>query len=242
MARYQWIMNADTAAVFCQGLTKAYGSREARTRALVGVDLAIARGEVAMIMGPSGCGKTTLLSLIAGLLDADTGLCQVCGEVAANLSPSARARFRRRRLGFVFQSFNLLPALTAAQNVAVTPILNGVPRGEAEALAMEALARVGLGDCGGRLPRQLSGGQQQRVAIARAIVHRPPVILCDEPTSALDHDAGQQVMTVLTDQARALGAALVVVTHDPRIARFADRIVRMEDGRIVADGAALVAA
>jgi putative ABC transport system ATP-binding protein len=232
----------DTAAIACQGLAKAYGPREARTRALAGVDLVIARGEVAMIMGPSGCGKTTLLSLIAGLLDADAGQCRVCGEVAAELSATGRARFRRRRLGFVFQAFNLLPALTAAQNVAVTPILNGVPRREAEALAVEALARVGLGDCAGRLPRQLSGGQQQRVAIARAIVHRPPVILCDEPTSALDHDAGQQVMTVLTGQARDLGAALVVVTHDPRIAHFADRIVRMEDGRIVADGAALVAA
>jgi putative ABC transport system ATP-binding protein len=229
-------------AISCHGLAKAYGPRDARTRALDGVDLVIARGEVAMIMGPSGCGKTTLLSLIAGLLDADAGQCTVCGEVAADLSPSARARFRRSRLGFVFQAFNLLPALTAAQNVAVTPILGGVPRREAEALATEALGRVGLGDCAGRLPRQLSGGQQQRVAIARAIVHRPPVILCDEPTSALDHDAGQQMMTVLTDQARMLGAALVVVTHDPRIAHFAERIVRMEDGRVVADGAVLVAA
>ncbi len=222
-------------AVSCRGLTKSYGAGEARVAALRGVDLDVALGEVLMLMGPSGCGKTTLLSIIASLLDADAGTCAIGGADTGGMSRTARAALRAAKLGFVFQAFNLLSALTARENVSVPLLLAGTARHDAEAAADEALAAVGLGDRLDHFPRQLSGGQQQRVAVARAIVHKPAVLLCDEPTSALDHDAGQQVMGVLTARVRSLGAALLVVTHDPRIAPFADRIVRMEDGRIVAD-------
>lgn len=190
-----------------------------------------------MLMGPSGCGKTTLLSIIATLLDADSGAVLIAGTDVGALGQKSRAAVRGTLLGFVFQSFNLLPALTARQNASVPLLLAGVSRARAESRAGDALGAVGLGDRLDHLPRQLSGGQQQRVTIARAIVHKPAVLLCDEPTSALDHGAGQQVMGVLREQVRALGAALLVVTHDPRIEPFADRVVRMEDGRIVADRA-----
>ena len=228
-------LRAAALAVSCRALAKSYGSGEARVAALRGVDLDLSRGEVLMLMGPSGCGKTTLLSIMATLLDPDTGSCVVGGTDVGATRPTARAALRATTLGFVFQAFNLLPALTARQNVSVPLLLGGVARRAAEAAAADALDAVGLGDRLERLPGQLSGGQQQRVAIARAIVHKPAVLLCDEPTSALDHEVGQQVMEVLTAQVRALGAALLVVTHDPRIAGYADRIVRMEDGRIVAD-------
>lgn len=228
---------ADAPAVSCRGLTKSYGTGEARVAALRGIDLDVAPGEVLMLMGPSGCGKTTLLSIAASLLDPDAGTCAIAGIDTAGLRRRERAALRAAKLGFVFQAFNLLPALTACENVSVPLLLAGTARREAESLAADALAAVGLGDRMGHHPRQLSGGQQQRVAIARAIVHQPAVLLCDEPTSALDHDTGQQIMRVLTDRVRSLLAALLVVTHDARILPFADRTVRMEDGRILADDA-----
>ncbi|WP_287980355.1 ABC transporter ATP-binding protein [Sphingomonas sp.] len=220
-------------AIACRGVTRSFGKGEARVAALRGVDLDVNAGEIVLLSGPSGCGKTTLLSIIATLLDADDGEVAIAGEPTTMLPPPSRAALRARLIGFVFQSFNLLPALDARQNVSVPLLLAGSGRDAAERRAGEALAAVDLADRAGHLPRQLSGGQQQRVAIARAIVHRPAVLLCDEPTSALDHDTGQQVMTVLRDQARAQGAALLVVSHDPRIEPFADRVIRMEDGRVV---------
>lgn len=233
--------SAAGSAISCRKLAKAFGSGEARVAALRGVSLDVAAGEAVMLMGPSGCGKTTLLSIIATLLDADDGAVSIAGTDVGALGRKPRAALRAAMLGFVFQSFNLLPALTARQNASIPLLLAGMPRAHAEAAASEALGAVGLGDRLDHLPRQLSGGQQQRVAIARAIVHKPAVLLCDEPTSALDHDAGQQVMGVLRSQMRELGAALLVVTHDLRIAPFADRIVNMEDGRVVADRARDVA-
>jgi putative ABC transport system ATP-binding protein len=221
--------------VSCRALAKSYGTCEARVAALREVDLDACRGEVVMLMGPSGCGKTTLLSIVAALLDADAGSVSVAGTELTGLGGKARVSFRARLLGFVFQTFNLLPALTARENASVPLLLAGVGHDAAERAAGEALAWVGLGDRLDHLPRQLSGGQQQRVAIARTIVHKPALLLCDEPTSALDHDSGQQVMGVLRAQADALCAALLVVTHDPRIEPFADRVVRMEDGRITTD-------
>ena len=217
----------------CTGLVKRYGRGATAVHALRRVDLAVAAGEIVMLTGPSGCGKTTLLSILATLLDADDGYVTIDGVDTGSLARAGRAAFRAARLGFVFQSFNLLPALSAVQNVSVPLRLAGAARAEAEASAATTLAAVGLADRATHLPAQLSGGQQQRVAIARAIVHRPKVLLCDEPTSALDHDSGQQVMALLAARARALDAALLVVTHDPRIEHVADRVIQMEDGRIV---------
>jgi len=228
---------AGSPAIACRAVAKGFGTGEARVAALRGVDLDVAAGEIVLLTGPSGCGKTTLLSIIAMLLNTDEGEVTIAGTAISALASAERTALRARKLGFVFQSFNLLPALTALHNVSVPLLLTGTPRAQAEEAAADALAAVGLADRTGHPPAQLSGGQRQRVAIARAIVHAPAVLLCDEPTSALDHDSGQQVMEVLRARARELGASLLIVTHDPRIEPFADRIVRMEDGRILPEQA-----
>ncbi|MDE3153801.1 MAG: ABC transporter ATP-binding protein [Acidobacteriota bacterium] len=201
--------------------------------ALRGVDLDVRYGELLMIVGPSGCGKTTLVSVIAGVLDRDGGHCEVLGRDFQQMDEKARARFRRGSLGFVFQLFNLLPALNAIENVSVPLLIAGVDREQAERRAEEALRAVDLGERLRALPATLSGGQQQRIAVARALVHHPSLIVCDEPTSNLDHVTGQMLMDLLRGVARSPDRALVVVTHDPRIFGFADRIARMDDGRIV---------
>ena len=219
-------------AVRCRGLAKSYGEGDAVVPALRGVDLDVRRGELLMLVGPSGCGKTTLISIITAILDPDAGRCEVLGEQPARMEEAARARFRGRSIGFVFQAFNLLPALTALENVSVPLLLLGLGRREAQARARTVLESVGLGERVDALPARLSGGQQQRVAIARAVVHAPELIVCDEPTSNLDHQAGQDMMALLRDVARSPERALVVVTHDPRIFDFADRTAHMEDGRI----------
>ncbi len=219
-------------AVTCKGVTKAYGLGADRVPALRGIDLEVAPGELLMLVGPSGCGKTTLISVIAGILDQDEGEVRVFGADLRNAKQRERTRFRGRNVGFVFQAFNLLPALSAAENVAVPLLILGVPRREALARAQATLERVGLGERTRSLPAQLSGGQQQRVAIARALVHEPRLIVCDEPTSSLDHETGHKVMQILREVALSQERALVVVTHDARIFEFADRIARMDDGRI----------
>ena len=226
-------MSTPELAVHCRGLTKRYGEGDAATMALRGVDLDVRTGELLLLVGPSGCGKTTLVSIITAILEPDDGTCEVFGEDLRHLPEAARARFRGLNVGFVFQAFNLLPALTALQNVSVPLILQGLPRQEAESRARKTLDELGLGDKSGALPAKLSGGQQQRVAIARSIVHGPRLLVCDEPTSNLDAKAGHDMMTVLRDLGRAPGRALIVVTHDPRITSYADRIAHMEDGRIV---------
>jgi putative ABC transport system ATP-binding protein len=220
-------------AVYCRGVTKAFSTGGTKVHALRGVDLEIAAGELMMLVGPSGCGKTTLISVIAGILDRDEGACEVFGEDFAQMSAGQKTRFRGHTVGFVFQQFNLLPALTAAQNVAVPLLINGTPHGVAIKKANELLGRVGLGDRTTSLPKNLSGGQQQRVAIARALVHDPRLIVCDEPTSALDHQTGHVVMRLLKNVALGEGRTLVIVTHDARIFGFADRLAKMDDGRIV---------
>jgi len=186
-----------------------------------------------MIVGPSGCGKTTLISVIAGILDQDSGQCQVLGQDWKQLGPAERARFRGLSIGFVFQLFNLLPALNAVENVSVPLLINGMDRNKAEALAEAVLEAVSLGSRPDALPGKLSGGQQQRVAIARALVHEPKLIVCDEPTSNLDHETGREVMNNLRGVAKNPNRALIVVTHDPRIFEFADRIAHMDDGKII---------
>jgi putative ABC transport system ATP-binding protein len=220
-------------AVQCRGVTKTYGTGDARVTALSGIDLEVRRGELLMVVGPSGCGKTTLISVIAGILDQDSGQCEVLGHDLKDMGQRERARFRGLSIGFVFQLFNLLPALNAVENVSIPLLINGIARKNAEARAEEVLEAVSLGSRLDALPGKLSGGQQQRVAIARALVHEPKLIVCDEPTSNLDHVTGRSVMELLRGVARRPDRALIVVTHDPRIFEFADRIARMDDGKIV---------
>lgn len=220
-------------AVRCRGVTKSYGAGDASVMALRGIDLDVRRGELLMVVGPSGCGKTTLISVIAGILDQDSGQCEVLGQNLARMDKGERARFRGVSIGFVFQLFNLLPALNAVENVSVPLLINGMARMNAEARAEEVLAAVNLGSRLDALPGKLSGGQQQRVAIARALVHEPRLIVCDEPTSNLDHVTGHSTMELLRDVAKNPDRALIVVTHDPRIFEFADRIARMDDGKII---------
>ena len=185
-----------------------------------------------MLVGPSGCGKTTLISVIAGILDQDEGECRVFGSDLRHMGGGEKTRYRGRNIGFVFQQFNLLPTLTAAQNVAVPLMINGQRPAAAIKHATEALDRVALADRGKSLPAELSGGQQQRVAIARALVHNPKLIVCDEPTSSLDHETGHKVMELLRNVAVDADRSLIIVTHDARIFQFADRIAKMDDGRI----------
>jgi putative ABC transport system ATP-binding protein len=220
-------------AVRCRGLTKTYGTGDASVMALRGIDLDVVRGELLMVVGPSGCGKTTLISVVAAILGQDSGECQVLGRDLKNMGAKERTQFRGESIGYVFQMFNLLPALSAVENVSLPLLINGAPRREAESRAEEALETVGLGARRDALPSHLSGGQQQRVAIARALVHNPKLIVCDEPTSNLDHVAGRTMMELLRSAARNPERALVVVTHDPRIFDFADRIAHMDDGKII---------
>jgi putative ABC transport system ATP-binding protein len=220
-------------AVRCRGVTKTYGAGDASVMALRGIDLDVRRGELLMVVGPSGCGKTTLISVIAGILDQDSGQCEVFGHDFKDMDQRARAHFRGLSIGFVFQLFNLLPALNAVENVSVPLLINGMARKNAEARAEEILKTVRLGTRLDALPGKLSGGQQQRVAIARALVHEPKLIVCDEPTSNLDHVTGRSMMELLRDVAKSPDRALIVVTHDPRIFEFADRIAHMDDGKIL---------
>jgi putative ABC transport system ATP-binding protein len=224
---------SDEIAVACQNLTKSFGDADNPVMALRGVDLAVKRGEMMMLVGPSGCGKTTLISIIAGILRPDGGQCQVLGADLAALPARRSIGFRGKNIGFIFQSFNLLPSLTIAENVAIPLIINGMKRPLANAKAAEILGEVGLGKRIDAMPSELSGGQQQRVAIARALVHEPAILVCDEPTSALDHVTGEQIMGLLRQATRQRHATLIIVTHDNRIFPFADRIARMDDGRIM---------
>lgn len=220
-------------AIHCKGVTKTYGSGDAEVKALRGVDLDVHTNELMMLVGPSGSGKTTLISVIAGILDHDAGDCIVFEQDFKHMGDRKRTKYRGANIGFVFQAFNLLPTLNAAENVAVPLLINGMARPKAIAKAREFLDLVGLGNRWKSLPSQLSGGQQQRVAIARAIVHDPKIVVCDEPTSALDHETGHKIMELLREVAIRADRALVIVTHDARIFEFSDRIARMDDGHII---------
>ncbi len=223
---------ANKIAVQCRNVTKTYVTGTTKVHALRGIDLDVPTGELMMLVGPSGCGKTTLISVIAGILDQDGGECTVFDHDFKQMKQGDKTRYRGETIGFVFQAFNLLPTLNAAENVSVPLLINGVPRKQAVERAKEMLARVGLGDRSRSMPNQLSGGQQQRVAIARALVHGPKLIVCDEPTSALDHETGHKVMELLREVALGDDRALVIVTHDARIFEFADRIAKMDDGHV----------
>ena len=215
------------------GVARVLGSGAGQVQALRGVDLALAAGELALLMGPSGSGKTTLLSILGCMLRPSEGVVRVCGHATGPLDAEGLARLRRRHIGFVFQSYHLFPTLTAAENVRIALDLRGVPARTAKAKVRDALADVGLSHKAASYPRALSGGEQQRVAIARAIVAEPSAILADEPTAALDGKNGQAIMRLIQRIAKAHGRASLVVTHDVRLLPFADRIVHIEDGRIV---------
>lgn len=220
-------------AVRVSDLTHRFGDGETAKPVLHGLELRVAAGEVVLLTGPSGSGKTTLLTLIGGLRAVQEGSCVVLGTELAGADEAARVAVRRR-VGFIFQHHNLLGFLTAQQNVAMALEVDG-HLSEAERLdrAEAMLEAVGIGEKARAYPATLSGGQRQRVAIARALVHEPPFIVCDEPTAALDAASGHEAMRQLRESAVRPGRAVVVVTHDPRVYGFADRIARMEDGRIV---------
>jgi putative ABC transport system ATP-binding protein len=225
-------MNDQAVAVRCRGVTKSFPAGDGMVEVLHGIDIEVPSAELTMLVGPSGCGKTTLISIIAGILSPTRGTVETCGRVITQLSDAEMVAFRRRAVGFIFQQYNLLPALTAVENAAIPLIAAGMSMPAAAAKAITLLKRIGMEAHLEKLPNQLSGGEQQRVAIARALVHEPRLIVCDEPTAALDAETGQTVLAILRDAAVAPDRAVIVVTHDTRIFRFADRIAAMEDGRI----------
>jgi putative ABC transport system ATP-binding protein len=214
-------------------IAKTLGRGAGEVQALRGIDLSLRRGELTLLMGPSGSGKTTLLLILGCMLAPSSGSVSVCGASTSNLDKEGLAKIRRDHIGFVFQSYHLFPTLTAAQNVQLALDIRGERGRKARKRAREALHLVGLGQKVNSRPGALSGGEQQRVAIARAIVANPSVVLADEPTAALDSENGGAVMQLLATAAHERETAVLVVTHDPRVLRFADRIVQIEDGLLV---------
>jgi putative ABC transport system ATP-binding protein len=214
------------------GVSKAFGEGPSRTPVLRGTDLEAHHGELLLLVGPSGCGKTTLLSIIAGTMNADAGQVEVMGQRLDGMPTAEVTRFRASHIGFIFQQFNLIPTLSITENVSVPLLIQGQRPARAEERARQRLEQVGLGDKLNLPPGKLSGGQQQRVAIARALVHEPPLVICDEPTSALDSENGRQVMDLLRSIARDPRRCVIIVTHDNRTYRYADRMAEMEDGAI----------
>jgi putative ABC transport system ATP-binding protein len=224
--------SARHAAITLHGVTKEFGSGDARVVALRGVDLELPYGELVLLVGESGSGKTTLISLVAGLLDPTAGEVEVLGQNITRMGGNRRVNFRGTNIGFVFQQYNLLPAMTTAENAAVPLLIAGWERRKAIAKSSELLKAVGLGTKLKAYPHELSGGQQQRVAIARALVHDPKLLVCDEPTAALDAQSGRTVMGLIRQVAVQPDRAVIVVTHDQRVFDFGDRIVQITDGRI----------
>jgi putative ABC transport system ATP-binding protein len=222
----------NTIAVRVENVVKSFANGDARTFALKGASLEARFGELLMIVGPSGCGKTTLLSVICGTLKFDEGEVSVFDQKLRSMRNGDITRFRRENIGFIFQQFNLIPTLTAVENVSVPLILQGLSASDAEKRAKSMLEKVGLGEKFKSYPNQLSGGQQQRVAISRALVHEPRLIICDEPTASLDSASGHKTLELLRQSAVHPDRCVIIVTHDSRIYEFADRIVQMDDGRV----------
>jgi putative ABC transport system ATP-binding protein len=219
-------------------LTKVFGSGHAQVEALRGIDLTVAANEFVAIMGSSGSGKSTLLHLIAGLDAPTSGTIRVGDDDLSSLNDDQLTLLRRRRMGFIFQAFNLLDALTAEENVALPLLIDGVSETEAHQRAVACLERVGLASRRNHLPKQLSGGEQQRVAIARALVTSPLLLLADEPTGNLDSANGSQVITLLRNLVDQHGQTILMVTHNPSHAEMTDRLIRLRDGCVVAEPAA----
>ena len=224
------LKDADSGTIIAKGLGMAYESGKQRIQVLLDIDWEIKRGDIHLLMGPSGSGKTTLLSILAGLLTPTVGKVYLLGEEITNLSAPKLAKFRQQNIGFIFQNFNLFPALTAAENIEVVLNLKGIRGAKARLQAQGLLEQVGLGLQAHQKPGNLSGGQKQRVAIARALVGNPPIIMADEPTASLDSQSGHAVIDLLRRLAKDGGCTVLMVTHDPRIIGVADRITYLEDG------------
>jgi putative ABC transport system ATP-binding protein len=227
-------MTALTTLVRARGVGKTFGAGAMATKVLDAVSLEVRGGELTLLMGPSGSGKTTLLCILSGLLRPSEGEVELCGVAISRLPERAAAEVRRHHVGFVFQSYNLFPALTALDNVAEVLALKGTPRPQAREIARDALVRVGLGDRLHHQPGQLSGGERQRVAIARALAGDPALIFGDEPTAALDRHTGMDVVGLLKEQVTPR-RGVMLVTHDLRLTQFADRVIDIDDGHLVGD-------
>ncbi|ACZ39209.1 ABC transporter ATP-binding protein [Sphaerobacter thermophilus] len=221
--------------ITAKGVEKTYDTGKLRVPALRGVDLTVRRGEMVAIMGPSGCGKTTLLNCLSGLDTIDSGTILIAGTDLSKLSDNARTEFRARQMGFVFQFYNLLPVLSAVENVELPLLVSGVRPKDARKRALEVLEQVGLAQWANHRPAELSGGQRQRVTIARALANQPAIVWADEPTGDLDSQTADEVMALMRHLNQTNQQTFVVVTHDPRIGAMCDRIIRMQDGRIVSD-------
>jgi ABC-type lipoprotein export system ATPase subunit len=219
--------------VEAQGVVKTYDTGSANVQALRGVDFAVARGEMVAVMGPSGCGKTTLLNCLSGLDTIDDGQITLEGRGLARLSDRQRTTARAKRMGFIFQVYNLLPVLSAVENVELPLLVSGVRPRLARERAVRALGRVGLEGWAGHRPAELSGGQRQRVTIARALVNEPAIVWADEPTGALDSRTATEIMGLLRELNAETGLTLVIVTHDPGVGAQSHRVVHMQDGQIL---------
>ena len=226
----------DNLIVDAKSIVKTYDTGSLRVAALRGVDLMVSRGEMVAIMGPSGCGKTTLLNCLSGLDEIDAGQVIVEGQVIHNLHDDDRSDYRAKRMGFVFQLYNLLPVLSAIENVEMPLLVSGVKASQARRQSMEFLDRVGLADRSEHKPSQLSGGQRQRVTIARALVNKPAIVWADEPTGDLDSESSQEIMDLMTELNHNSGETFIIVTHSDEVGSLANRIVRMRDGLVTDDG------
>ena len=216
-------------------VVKTYDTGTTKVQALKGVDFAVKRGEMVAVMGPSGCGKTTLLNTLSGLDNVNAGQIWLEGQDLAELGDKQRTDYRARRMGFVFQVYNLLPVLSAVENVELPLLVSGVKPKEARAKALRALETVGIGRWAKHRPAELSGGQRQRVTIARALVNDPAIVWADEPTGALDSKTAEEILGLMKDLNRRAGLTFVIVTHDPAVGAICDRIVRMRDGVVVGE-------
>jgi ABC-type lipoprotein export system ATPase subunit len=228
-------VSAGNTMVEANDLEKTYAAGGTTVHALRGVDLRIPRGEMVAVMGPSGCGKTTLLNCLSGLDEFDSGEVFVGGESISGMSDRRRTRFRAKRMGFVFQTYNLIPVLSAVENVELPLLVAGVRSREARGRALSVLRMVGLGDQVNKRPNEMSGGQQQRVTVARSLVNEPAIVWADEPTGALDSETSAEIMDLLVFLNQEKRQTFVLVTHDISVARRARRLVRMRDGKIESD-------
>ena len=228
--------NNDNYIVDASGVLKTYSTGKVEVAALKGIDLKVTAGEMVAIMGPSGCGKTTTLNCLSGLDEIDAGEVIVEGQVIHDLPDDERSDYRARRMGFVFQLYNLLPVLSAVENVEMPLLVAGVSAREARKRSIELLDQVNLADRADHLPAELSGGQRQRVTIARALINRPAIVWADEPTGDLDSETAQEIMDLMTSLNKESGETFVIVTHAEEVGDIADRIVRMKDGIVIDDG------